>query len=249
MVPELITTLLPGSIVVVVGERRLSAPAGVTVLELAPDASSPAETLVAAALGSVPQRPRRHFQIDVVVAESEPRPDVRDALLELLHPGGWWLTRVANGYDSERPELGPETVEFAKLRPDERRWLYEQVRALPPGVVYVEIGSYKGGSAVIAALANPEIRIYCVDPWAAPHVRGTASGHNFTNGAGVRKGVGVYFSDGLRGRVARLVPVRYWYGRVAEALRPPAIALGEGDSTIWCSGERRADEVEPRGRA
>jgi len=47
----------------------------------------------------------------------------------------------------------------------DKSYLWNEIRKLNKNMLYVEIGSYKGGSASLAALANAEIKIYCVDIW------------------------------------------------------------------------------------
>lgn len=197
----MVAQLRPGSIVVVVGEMEkwdldIAKERDITVLNIAlgkqPQEAAVGEIpfvkgqdstttilwpMLSQVFGRVIQRPKIHFQIDVIVlAHGCPDEGLLQLLLEYLHPGGWvFSSRAIPTLGTElarqetwiiyQPEIPPESIHFAKMRALERRWLYEQVRSLPSGSVYVEIGSYKGGSAVIAALANPHIRIYCVDPW------------------------------------------------------------------------------------
>ncbi|VAX19862.1 hypothetical protein MNBD_NITROSPINAE04-1068 [hydrothermal vent metagenome] len=126
--------------------------------------------------GKVIGKVDNHFQIDLVVVTG---PGQHDRLIKYLsryiHPGGFIYSRCPlKGFGEPqktddwfwyRPEKNPEEVSFAKMSHKERRWIYDRVKELPRGAVYLEIGSYKGGSAVIAAIANPDIDIYCVDPW------------------------------------------------------------------------------------
>ena len=59
----------------------------------------------------------------------------------------------------------PYNIKYAQLIEQEKKWIYDQAKALAPGSVYVEIGSHKGGSAAVVASANPNIHIVCVDIW------------------------------------------------------------------------------------
>ena len=47
----------------------------------------------------------------------------------------------------------------------ERRWLYEAARAVPENGIWVEIGTYMGGSAEIVATSNKTLRVFTVDPF------------------------------------------------------------------------------------
>jgi len=51
----------------------------------------------------------------------------------------------------------------AQLSPAERRWLWEAAKNVKPGGVWVDIGTKWGGSAAIAARANPDMTVYTLD--------------------------------------------------------------------------------------
>jgi hypothetical protein len=301
--------LVPGSVVVTVGAADLPHWDGVTVHTVAPSED--------------PAAIAPHFRVDALVVGAEAETAVR-AWLPVLLPGAFVASAQAlpflgeperrwRGFHVYRHAPPAETVDFAKLRADEKRWLYDRVRELPFGSVYVEIGSFKGGSAVIAALANPDVTIYAVDPWVdpapfggqessifapfdvfrrhtqffanvvpiqidltrvedgprliaeaegravddlavdllfidgdhsfpsvwrdlelyVPHVRGVASGHNYTNGEGVRKAVATYFATGIRRRIVAAIPEERWSPSLGRLLRPPGVRIPPGDCTIW----------------
>jgi len=126
--------------------------------------------------GEVIKKVDVHFQIDMlVVTNSEKYDGLIKCLSRYIHPGGFVFSRCAlSGFGEPqktgdwfryRPDKNPEQVSFAKMSHKERRWIYDRVKELPRGSIYLEIGSYKGGSATIAAIANPDIDIFCVDPW------------------------------------------------------------------------------------
>lgn len=129
-------------------------------------------------LGKVVANPRVHLLIDVLTVGAAAPAALVDALIAHIHPAGMVLSSAPLGglgdgeaaaggtlYRNVRPE---KDIPFAKLSADERDWLHDAIAALPAGSLYVEVGSYKGGSAVLAARANPGIRIYCVDIWQRP---------------------------------------------------------------------------------
>lgn len=109
-------------------------------------------------------RPRMHFQIDLLVLGASVSSKFESEIRPFCHPGGA-IFRDTKLLGRFTPEPTWD-VGFAKLRPDEKKFLFNEVAKLPAGSVYVEVGTYRGGSAVLAALANPKIRIYAVDIWA-----------------------------------------------------------------------------------
>lgn len=323
--------LVRGSVVAVAGEAPdpHDVPPGVALFRLAAREPDPVAALLEAAGVAGSRRPLAEFQVDVLaLGDDAVVAGLADVLRPLLHPGGTIAARQRleslgepehrAGWLLYRPRARPEGVQFAKLRDDEKRWLHAQIAALAPGSLYAEIGAYRGGSAVIAALANPRVTVVAVDPWAdpvphggqeqsihttmdvfrrhtqyfenvvpvridldrveegparvarvigrdpanlaidllfvdgdhgyrsvlrdlelyAPHVRGTVSGHNYTNAEGVRKAVGVYYGRGLRRRLAAAIPVERWSLSVERALRPRRVAIVAGDATIWYSRGR-----------
>ena len=71
----------------------------------------------------------------------------------------------ASWYDSFGDQLGFKLINVdARLTDSEKRWLWEMVKTLPEDAIYVEVGTDKGGSAHIAALAHPSLRIFTIDP-------------------------------------------------------------------------------------
>ena len=56
-------------------------------------------------------------------------------------------------------------IHIALLKNDEKKFLFSKISKIKKGGIYVEIGTYKGGSAVLAAASNPNIKVYAVDIW------------------------------------------------------------------------------------
>jgi len=83
-------------------------------------------------------------------------------LKKFIHPGG---ITVYKGTEEVFIPASPKDIRFAKLTDEDKNYLWQKVSEIPDNGIYVEIGSYKGGSALLAAAANPRIRIYCVDIW------------------------------------------------------------------------------------
>jgi len=87
---------------------------------------------------------------------------IEDQLKEFSHPGG--LT-IHQGQKNFYLPKKPKEIAFAKLKEGDKEFLWEAIAKIPKNGIYVEVGSYKGGGAALAALANPSIKIYCVDIW------------------------------------------------------------------------------------
>ena len=191
------TNLRPGSVALMVGDSDLFGTIGVppadvslfhytskkvhssaTHLTFPADATAPdtLHPLFEAAVGVVPKTSAIHFQIDLLLVGS-----CGDQLLPLLipylHPGAQIASEMAladlgnaeclNGWFVYRPMREKWDVPFAKMSAEEKKWIAQNVANIPARGSYLEIGSYKGGSAVVAALANSNITIFCLDPWAA----------------------------------------------------------------------------------
>jgi len=170
---ETVAVLVPGSIAVVVGDpnranalRSLNTEIEIYEIPEFVTSDIPAShSLLKAHLGKVPiKRPKMHFQIDYLYIGMGVTPSVIDDVRSYLHVGG-----IVHFHDGRVDRQIPEPVwdiPIAKLKPMEKQYISEGVANLPPGGNYVEIGAYKGGSAVIAAIANPYATIYAVDIWA-----------------------------------------------------------------------------------
>jgi predicted O-methyltransferase YrrM len=91
------------------------------------------------------------------------------------------LVRRTLGSLRPGPWAGPLKRALAvegQISADEVRLLFELARGVPPGRVIVEIGTYRGRSAValaLGSLAGPQARVYAIDPH-APFV-GVFGGH------------------------------------------------------------------------
>jgi predicted O-methyltransferase YrrM len=169
-IEEFAAALAPSSVVLCIGgdelpDRLHRVNPGLRVAHVRPGADDIAAAAFAAIHGRPPadrRTARVHMQLDLILAQAPVGEDVKDDLLDFLHPGGM---AVFDGRPERPPTPFPPRVAFAKLTDPEQDALARAVAALPPDSIYVEIGSYKGGSAVLAALANPGIRIYGVDIW------------------------------------------------------------------------------------
>jgi predicted O-methyltransferase YrrM len=68
-------------------------------------------------------------------------------------------------YDAFGDQLGYKLINIdARLTDSEKRWMWEMAKTLPEDAIYVEVGTDRGGSAHIMALANPTVRIFSIDP-------------------------------------------------------------------------------------
>jgi hypothetical protein len=108
-------------------------------------------------------RPKIHLQLDVIIVDADTDKDLVKQLIEYIHPNGYLITSNANELNFEQIEN--LNVWFAKFTQGDKNNFYNVIKKLPENSIYVEIGSYKGGSAVLAASINPFIKIYCVDIW------------------------------------------------------------------------------------
>lgn len=108
------------------------------------------------------KRPKFHLQFDFIYCGNGTSENIFNQLREFAHPGGMFVFQdKAHHYIPDSPRY----IHFAKLGDVEKDMLWKEILKIPKGGIYVEIGSYKGGSAVLAALANPNIKIYCIDIW------------------------------------------------------------------------------------
>lgn len=170
---EIADRLIDGSLVVIVDDDLLAqairrSNPGLAVYSLGSQAAADrdlAETVMLDYLGLVPtKRPQMHFQIDLLVLGSGATDRAADQLVPYCHVNGWIFQP-----DGSAERFFPDPawdVPIAKLKPAEKQYLHRAVKNLPAGSVYVEIGTYKGGSAVLAASANPGVRVFAVDIWA-----------------------------------------------------------------------------------
>jgi len=115
-------------------------------------------------LGKIPvKRPKMHFQIDFLYFGKVIPLSTMRQIFEFMHPGGY-IFYSDRSFERYYPYPLWDT-HIAKLKSDEKKFLYSQINKLPPHAVYVELGTYKGGSAVLASIANPSLQIFAVDIW------------------------------------------------------------------------------------
>lgn len=172
--PEEVTRqLVDGSLAVIVDNEPLAQTVrrsnpGVVVYSLESRNGtdrSLAEAVMMDYLGLVPtKRPKMHFQIDVLVLGAGVDDRIGNQLIPYCHANGW-IFRPDGSVEQFAPDPNWD-VAIAKLKPTEKQYLHNAVKRLPAGSVYVEIGTYKGGSAVLAASSNPGVRVFAVDIWA-----------------------------------------------------------------------------------
>ena len=168
---DAIARLEPGSVVVFVNASTEAKNArqrnkDIYVYEIADSlfANNLSHNLMEKHLGKVPvSLPKSHFQIDVLVFGLNTKHSSIQQLREFVHIGG--LVVYPDG-SSERYFPSPIwDIPFSKTRAGDKLLLARKISQLAEGSIYVEIGSYKGGSAVLAAVSNPKIKIYAVDIW------------------------------------------------------------------------------------
>ncbi len=112
------------------------------------------------------KRPRYHFQIDAIFVGPDADPTTVAQVSEFAHVGGW-IWNLANGETkpTRHTPSPPWSSGVAKLSTDEQKYLFDEIAKLPAGSVYVEIGTYRGGGAALAASANSKIKIFAMDIW------------------------------------------------------------------------------------
>jgi len=167
-IEQFIGKLVRGSIVIVANDegrfdqyRKLNPE--VRFCHVTDDMSAPVDFLMKELHGKVMvKRPKFHMQFDLIYCGKGTSEKLFEKLKEYAHPGGIFVYQDKQAFFS--PSL-PSMIHFAKLTDGDKRYLWKEISKIPEEGIYVEIGSYKGGSAVLAALANPKIRIYCVDIW------------------------------------------------------------------------------------
>lgn len=127
------------------------------------DMGAPIEYLMVELFGKeIEKRPKFHMQFDVIYCGEGTSENLFYQLREYAHPGGFLVYEGKEGFFLPG---SPLNVHIAKLKEGDKKFLWREISRIPEGGIYVEVGSYKGGSAVLAALANPKARIYCVDIW------------------------------------------------------------------------------------
>jgi hypothetical protein len=106
---------------------------------------------------------QRHFQIDFLYCGEGASSAIIEEFRKFSHTRGWVIYPDKH-FERHMPQPAWD-VPIARLKLEEKEFLYKGVSQLRPGSVYVEVGTYKGGSAALAAVANPQIKIYAVDIW------------------------------------------------------------------------------------
>ncbi|MBF0473305.1 MAG: class I SAM-dependent methyltransferase [Nitrospirae bacterium] len=140
----------------------------------------------------IEKRPGFHFQIDLLYIEDKMKHDIYGYLKQYVHPNGYICSKKRQNLKGDAHkkqdtwfEIYNHTpiydIPFARLGIQEKKWIHQQVAALAPGSVYVEIGSYKGGSSVIAACSNPDVHIVCVDTWLGDEKEGVHTSKSHFN--------------------------------------------------------------------
>lgn len=130
------------------------------------------------------KHPESHFHIDLLYVEDKINQDIYDFLVKFIHVAGSIcsnnkdilfgnLKQIQNTWYMTFTPDPPYDIPFARISISDKKWLYEQVASLSKGSVYVEIGSYRGGSSAVAAAANPDAHIICVDTWLGDKKEGT----------------------------------------------------------------------------
>ena len=67
-------------------------------------------------------------------------------------------------------EILPKLDDIMATMPvEEKKLLYDEASKIPNGGIIVDIGTCDGASAFIMALANPEVKVWTIDPQVGPH--------------------------------------------------------------------------------
>jgi hypothetical protein len=124
---------------------------------------------------TVLNNPRVYFQLDLLFVGDLVDRELLVSLQDYIHPGGIMISKKELGNSMVQkknnewtyyfPEVEAWNVPFARMSISEKKWIADNASNIPKGGIYAETGSYKGGSAVIAAMANQSIRVFCIDPW------------------------------------------------------------------------------------